>query len=200
MRGDPAAGNSARCCGAGVLAPIRRLIGSRKGAGAVEFALVAPVLILLYIGSAEVSVALSVNKKVARAASTVADLVTQRQSVDKAFLASMTDVVDSVMAPYGESPIKLRITGIKIDGKGKAKVDWSWDQDGKTPYARNVTAEIPDDLKIDDSYLVRAELDYDHKLLLMLPGAEGFKVNALTLSKTYYFRPRIGDSVACSDC
>ena len=53
---------------------VRRLRGNQSGVGAVEFALIAPVLIMLYMGSLEVSVAMSVNKKLARAASTVADL------------------------------------------------------------------------------------------------------------------------------
>lgn len=184
----------------GIVTPIRRLIRSRTGAGAVEFALIAPVLIMLYIGSAEISVAMSVNKKVARASSTVADLVTQKQTIDKTFLDSMIGVATSIMAPYHESPVKLRITGIKIDTGGNAKVDWSWDQDGNAPYTKGATATVPDDLKIADSYLVRAELDYDHTLLLMVPGADNLQVNALTLSKTYYLRPRIGDSVACTGC
>lgn len=184
----------------GIVTPLRRLIRSRKGAGAIEFALVAPVLIMLYIGSAEISVAMSVNKKVARAASTVADLITQKQTIDKPFLDSMIGVATSIMAPYDESPVKLRITGIKIDTGGNAKVDWSWDQDDNAPYTKGDTATVPDDLKIADSYLVRAELDYDHTLLLMVPGADNLDVNALTLSKTYYLRPRIGDSVDCTGC
>ena len=184
----------------GIVTPLRHLIRSRKGTGAIEFALVAPVLIMLYIGSAEISVAMSVNKKVARAASTVADLITQKQTIDKPFLDSMIGVATSIMAPYDESPVKLRITGIKIDTGGNAKVDWSWDQDDNAPYTKGDTATVPDDLKIADSYLVRAELDYDHTLLLMVPGADNLDVNALTLSKTYYLRPRIGDSVDCTGC
>lgn len=184
----------------GIVGPIRRLLANRKGAGAIEFALVAPVLILLYIGSAEISVAMSVNKKVARAASTVADLVTQKQQVDKTFLRSMVDVAASILAPYEESPVQLKITGIEIDGGGNAKVAWSWDQDDKRPYGNGDAVALPDDLKIGNSYLVRAELSYDHTLLLMVPGANNLEVNALTLSKTYYLKPRIGDSVDCSGC
>jgi len=195
-----AADKAGRAFPPGAIMPLRRLLQSRRGTGAIEFALVAPVLILLYIGAAEISVAMSVNKKVARATSTVADLVTQKSNVDKDFLRSMVDVATSVMAPYDESAVKLRISGIAIDDKGQATVDWSWDQDDKRPYTKGSTAEIPDDLAIADSYLVRAEMDYDHTLLLMVPGAESLQVNDLTLSKTYYFRPRIGDLVDCKNC
>ena len=40
---------------------LRAFRGNREGVGAVEFAIIAPVLIVLYIGSLEVSVAMSAN-------------------------------------------------------------------------------------------------------------------------------------------
>src|SRR5690606_2817181 len=104
----------------------RKLRGDRSGVGAVEFALIAPVLIVLYMGSLEISVAMSVNKKLARASSTVADLVTQDESVDKTFLKSMVNVAESVMMPFRTDGMKIKITGIAIDDTGVGKATWSW--------------------------------------------------------------------------
>ena len=56
----------------------RRLARERKGAGAIEFAILFPVLIMLYIGAFEITIGLSVSKRVTRAAGTIADIVTQR--------------------------------------------------------------------------------------------------------------------------
>lgn len=184
----------------GAMRPIRRFIASHSGVGAIEFALVAPVLLILYIGAAEVSVAMSINRKVARAASTVADLVTQEKSVDQAMLANMKTVAAAVMAPYAESPISIKISEIAIDGSGKAAVQWSWAADGTAPYDKNSPADVPSDLVIPETYLVRAELSYPHKLLLMVPGTNALQANTLTLSKTYYLRPRSGEQIQCSDC
>lgn len=179
---------------------VRRLRGDRSGVGAVEFALIAPVLIVLYMGSLEISVAMSVNKKLARAASTVADLVTQDESVDKAFLASMVNVAQSVMTPYRSDGLKIKITGISIDASGVGRTSWSWQQDNTRPYTVGSTQTLPKDLAIPNTFLVRSELQFDHKLLLIMPDIQDIDVRTLTMKKTYHLRQRIGDSVTCSNC
>ena len=171
---------------------VRRLRGDRSGVGAVEFALIAPVLIVLYMGSLEISVAMSVNKKLARAASTVADLVTQDDSVDKAFLASMVNVA--------QSGIRVKITGIAIDATGVGKATWSWQQDNTRPYTVGSTQTLPKDLAIPNTFLVRSEVEFDHKLLLIMPDIQDIDIRTLNMKKTYHLRQRIGDSVSCSNC
>jgi Flp pilus assembly protein TadG len=53
-------------------------LGDRRGVAALEFALIAPTILLLYLGSIEVTMGLDVNKNLGRATSMVADLVTQQ--------------------------------------------------------------------------------------------------------------------------
>ena len=179
---------------------LRRLRNDRDGVGAVEFALIAPVLIVLYMGSLEVSVAMSVNKKLARAASTVADLVTQSESVDKTYLATMLNVAQSVMTPFRSDGIKVKITGISINGAGVATATWSWQQDNTRPYTVGSTQTLPSDLAIPNTFLVRTELEFDHDLLLVMPGIQDVDMRTIHMKKTYHLRQRIGDSVTCSTC
>jgi len=179
---------------------VRRLRGNQSGVGAVEFALIAPVLIMLYMGSLEVSVAMSVNKKLARAASTVADLVTQDSEVDKKFLESMVNVAQSVMTPFPADGVKMKITGISIDGSGVGKAMWSWKEDKSTPYAKNSIQTLPKDLAIPNTFLVRTEVEFDHKLLLFVPDLPNLDARTLKMKKTYHLRQRIDDQVECKDC
>ena len=185
----------------GILATLNRTVrkfrGDKSGVGAVEFALIAPILIVLYMGSLEISIAMTINKKLARAASTVADLVTQDDSVDKTFLNSMVNVAESVMTPYSSDDMKIKITGITIDSSGVAKATWSWQEDNSRPYTVGSTQTLPTDLAIPDTFLVRTEIELDHKLLLALQDID---IRTLNMKKTYHLRQRIGDSVACSDC
>lgn len=185
---------------AGLNRTVRRLRGDRSGVGAVEFALIAPVLIVLYMGSLEISVAMSVNKKLARAASTVADLVTQSDKIDKTFLSSMVNVAQSVMTPYRSDGLRLKITGIAIDASGVGKVSWSWQQDNTKPYAVGSIQALPKDLAIPNTFLVRSEVEFDHKLLLIMPDIQDIDIRTLNMKKTYHLRQRIGDSVACEKC
>ncbi len=179
---------------------LRAFRGNREGVGAVEFAIIAPVLIVLYIGSLEVSVAMSANKKVARASSTVADLVTQNSTIDKAFLQTMMDVSQSVISPFKTTGLSIKITGITIDSSKNAKVAWSWKNGGTEPYARNSEVTVPSQLKIPSTFLVRSEVQMDYNLLLALPGVGGIETKHLKLGKTYHLRQRLGDTVSCTDC
>lgn len=179
---------------------VRRLRGDRSGVGAVEFALIAPVLIILYMGSLEISVAMSVNKKLARAASTVADLVTQDSSVDKAFLGSMVNVAQSVMTPFPADGVKMKITGIAINSSGVGKATWSWKEDNTKPYTTGSTQTLPADLAIPNTFLVRTEIEFDHKLLLIVPDLPNVDVRTLHMKKTYHLRQRIGNDVTCGNC
>ena len=60
---------------------LRRLIADRRGVSAVEFALVAPILVLLYFGLVELSQAATADRRLAHATSAVGDLVAQASSV-----------------------------------------------------------------------------------------------------------------------
>ena len=179
---------------------IERLRGDNSGVGAVEFALIAPVLIVLYIGSLEISVAMSVNKKVARAASSIADLVTQRTDVNKATLKTMVDVAQSIITPFQINGLTIRISGIKIDNSGNETIAWSWDEKNSRPYAIGSATSVPSDLDIKNTFLVRTEVTLQHSLLLVAPNVQDVDVKSLTMSKTYHLRQRIGDEVACTDC
>ncbi|MBC7281738.1 MAG: pilus assembly protein [Hoeflea sp.] len=178
----------------------RKLRGDRAGVGAVEFALIAPVLIVLYMGSLEISVAMSVNKKLARASSTVADLVTQEEEVDKAMLRSMLNVAQSVMTPFRSDGMKVKITGISIDSAGVGKTAWSWQEDDTKAYTVGSTQALPKDLAVPDTFLVRTEIEFDHELLMVMPGIQDIDIKTLHMKKAYHLRQRVGDSVTCDEC
>lgn len=184
----------------GLKQSVLRLRGNRDGVGAVEFALIAPVLIVLYMGSLEVSVAMSVNKKLARAASTVADLVTQTETVDKTYLNSMVNVAQSVMTPFKSDGIQVKITGIAIDSKGVGYANWSWQEDNTRPYEVGSTQTLPTDLAIPNTFLVRTELKFDHDLLMIMPGSMDVDYRTINMAKTYHLRQRSGTKVSCSNC
>ena len=62
---------------------IARAAADRRGVAAIEFALVAPLLLCMYFVTMEVSQAIETNKKVSRIGSMVADLVTQQQQTTR---------------------------------------------------------------------------------------------------------------------
>ncbi|CAN7304124.1 pilus assembly protein [Rhizobium sp. LjRoot98] len=182
------------------LEAFRALWRDRKGTGAIEFAIIAPLLIMAYIGCFEISVGFNVSRKVARASSTVADVLTQMPSVDKTTLEGMKAVANSVMSPFGMANYKLKMTGIKMTGPGVGKVAWSYDQAGTAPYKKDSVVTMPSDISAVDTFIVRSELVVPHEILLFAPGLSASAVNSIDISSTAYFRQRVGAEITCGDC
>ena len=180
---------------------LTRLIKNKSGIGAVEFALLAPVLLMLYFSTFELTVAFTVFGRVSRTSSTIADLIASQTQVDKNYLGTMPDVMASIMAPYTASASSsLKMSGIKLDGAAKATIDWSLDKTKGRPYVVGAATTIPDDLKVANTYLIRSELAVPYSTLIYIPGLAYSKLNSMTFTKVYYFAPRLGTTVPCTDC
>lgn len=197
----PETGKVERALKGGLLLRLRRFVDDRRGVGAIEFAIVAPLLVMAYVGAFEVSVAITALRKVSRASSTVSDLLTQATSTNKATLDTMPDVVKKIMAPFALDTDKwsLKITGIAVDDKGQATVAWSRDEKAGKPYVKGDVVKLPKEMDANDTFIVRSELTVKHKVLLLAPNLNS-QYNELPLSKTSYFRQRVGDKIDCSDC
>jgi len=174
--------------------------GDRRGTGAVEFAIIAPLLIMAYIGSFEISVGLSVARKTGRAASTVADVLAQQGEVSTTYLDGMKDVAASIMTPFGlKEGYTLKMTGIKVTAEGVGTVAWSRDQASGTPYAAGSNAAVPSGLPV-NAFIVRSEIVVPHEILLFAPGLTGHTLKTIHIAKTYYYRQRVGDQIDCTNC
>ena len=141
-----------------------RLVRARDGLAAVEFAFIAPIMILLFFAIIEGSSAYSANRKVLQTANMLADLVAQETSVTQGNLddlfVGMERVIDS-----RDIEVEFTVTSVFLDKTtNEVKVHWSRDSEGQTPYAANSVfpGEIDASLLDDTSYLVVAETDYDY--------------------------------------
>ncbi|WP_258159462.1 TadE/TadG family type IV pilus assembly protein [Rhizobium sp. TH2] len=181
---------------------LRDVARDRSGASAMEFAFLAPILLAIYISSFEITTGYSVAQKTLKAAGTIADIVTRQETVNKAFLSEMVDTAEATIAPSPAPGLKLKITGVTIDGSGNAKVLWSWDESGGNPYTKGSVVAVPDDMKKANSFLVRSELSVEHTMLLFFGSPAGSEASTRTINinREFYYRERLGNDVPCSDC
>jgi Flp pilus assembly protein TadG len=166
----------------------------RRGVAAVEFALIAPVMVLLYCGLAELCQAVIAERKTNHVASAVGDLITQTDTVSTADLSDIFSIGNTVMAPFPTSTLQMRVTSITADSNGVPKVDWSRTNGGMTAYSAGATMTVPVTLNAGDS-VVLSESSYQYTSVLhyVLP-------NTLTYNEHYYLRPRRSDKVTCTGC
>ena len=165
------AGRLARALASWVPAPLRRLARGREGTGAVEFAILVPLLLVGYIGAYEISVAMSVYNKVGRSASTISDLLTQNISVGTDEFEVARLAANTILAPYQVSADNLgyEIVGIQIDDDGNATVAWSRDEhDNRVAgMTKGTTVPLPENMTKTKSFIVMTTVTMDYKIELV---------------------------------
>lgn len=183
---------------------VRRQLGklytNNDGVGAVEFALIAPMLLVVYLMAFELTVGLSISKKVSMAGSTIGDLISREEKLNKEFLAASTDVSKAMFVPYPSKNLAIKVTGIKVNDKKEATVVWSWSSVGGVPYTAGTTPIVPSEFRTPDVFLVRTELSATHELLMWLPGLSGSSTKTLTMGREFFFRQRLSRDIVCTDC
>lgn len=171
-----------------------RLIRDRRGVTAVEFALLAPVVILLYFALAEICQGYMADKRAGHVTSMIADLTAQEDVVTPAQLDDFFAIGALIMQPYSAAPLQMRVTSVTKDAYGVARVDWSKGS-GMTPRSEGATMTVPADMIGAKESLVVSEVtyDYDSPADYLMPGITRF-------SHTYYLRPRTTDTTECPTC
>ncbi|MDP2215391.1 TadE/TadG family type IV pilus assembly protein [Phenylobacterium sp.] len=172
-----------------------RFLRDRSGVAAVEFALIAPVLILMYLGLAEVTMALMAERRAGHATAVVADLVAQDTLTNRAELSDTFAIAEEILSPFAASGMSARVTAIRADDKGVPKVVWSHGK-GLTAFAKGSTvSDVPAGLLEPYDTLIMSEMNYSFNSAVKyaLPDAMVFR-------EKYYLRPRKMDMVNCTDC
>ncbi|MBW8302568.1 MAG: pilus assembly protein [Brevundimonas sp.] len=172
---------------------IRRWTGDERGVSAIEFAMLAPVLIAFYMGMTEFCQGFMAQKRMGHVSAMVADLVAQEETVTPTTVDDIFDIGGLIMKPFPTATLHQRVSSVSRTS-GVAKVDWSRG-DGMTARAVGSTMTLPADLVSDGESVVVAEVtyDYDSTADYLMPGLTRF-------SHTYYLRPRTADRTTCPAC
>ena len=173
-----------------------RLRADQSGTSLIEFALVLPAIVVLYLGSYQVEDAIACNRKVTIATRSVADLVSQ--NLTGATSASAVDgdlyAATLVLAPYASSSAVMRVTEVTTDNNLKTTVVWSRGYNA-SGYTAGSVATIPAAMKIPGTYFLFAEVSYAYR-----PAANFGFVNSMNLYDSLYMLPRNSANITCADC
>jgi Flp pilus assembly protein TadG len=163
--------------------------GDNRGVSAVEFALLLPLMLTIYIGGIQVSQGISIDRKVTLTARTVADLVAQVSTIDTTGVNASLGASAAILAPYSDGDAKITVSVVTIDANGNAKIAWSAAKNA-TARATNSAVALPDALKVPSTSLVWGEVTYSYK-----PSIGYGVVGTMTLSDQIFMRPRLSETV-----
>ena len=172
-----------------LLRPFSRLAGDRAGVAAVEFALILPIMLTLYLGANEFGNALTIQRKVTHVTSSVSDLVAQAKTISNADMTNILDASAAVLTPYPTAKLTIKVSLIKIDAVGTATVVWS-DARNTTALTVGAVVQVPADVKTANTYLVNAEVHYDY-----VPTIGYVMTGHFDLQDKFYLRPRLSTDI-----
>lgn len=173
---------------------IARFTHSHEGVAVVEFALIMPLLLLLYLGTVEASRAISYDRRLTTIAASLGDLVARSDTeITAAQLTDYFQAAEAIIAPFVAGGLKQVVTSVYIDNLGVATVHWSEGYNGGvehnvgTPYP-TVPTKLAS-LALDDYIIVsEAEMPYNPLTTYAFPGS-------LRLYKEYFHLPRFGERI-----
>jgi len=173
----------------------------QSGLAAVEFALILPIMLLLFLGSFETTNLVLAYMKVEASAETAADLVAQTrvntvlQSTD---FTNITNAAKQVLTPLPTSGTLLKIAYASVTyNTGSAVIDWHTEVNSATPIT---TANIPNNASLanlgnqtngstDSVIIVTLTYSYSSPFAYLLSSS-------YTLTEAAFNRPRYMNCVA----
>lgn len=181
---------------------LRRFARDEEGAAVVEFALILPFLLLLYLGSIEASTLFTVDRRVEVISSTMADLVARWNPnvgpISSANVADYFKASEGIMVPYPVDDLTQVVTFVQVAAGGTAKVVWSCGHNGGQALTKDAPFAVDDKMmmlvtsgKTKSGYLVASTVKYPY-----LPVFGIVFSQAVPMQSDSLFLPRFGGSLA----
>jgi len=169
---------------------LRRGLASTSGVAAVEFAFIAPILIVLFFSTVEVSKGMDAHARVAAMASAAADLVAQATQISNADKTNIFAASTAMIYPQAKNDLRIVLTSVIDDGKGGGKVAWS---DASSGSARSVgsAVNVASGVIPTGGSVIMAEVSYTY----VSPFSKTI-TGPIAIYRTAYSNPRLANAVA----
>jgi Flp pilus assembly protein TadG len=171
-------------------AAIRRLVHDREGVAAIEFAILAPLLLALLMGTVTIFDLFRMSQTVEKATFTAGDILSRQSTINAAYLQSTFQTLTALVGGDA-TQMSMRVTSIKRT-LSTYSVDWSKVNGRAVPLLTTPTIptdRIPD-IADGDSIIV-IDTFVPHRSIFSIAGFDAVTFNSMSV-----YRPRFTSSIA----
>lgn len=178
---------------------LKRFVHERDGISAVEFALILPFMLTLYLGGSELGDGMAIQFKATLAARTAADLATQYTNIpDTTTMNQILGAASTVMTPYPTANMTITVSELQLTtGSTTGKVIWSASNSGNGrtvnstfPLPTAMQALAPATPSSPNVYLILGEVTYPYT-----PSMGYAITGTINIYEDFVFSPRLASCV-----
>lgn len=174
----------------------KTFLKNNAGIAAVELAVVLPMIMTLFLGVVEVSNFILVNQRTEKMAHTVADVVSQGETITIAELDNILSATSEIMKPFPFGQYgHVIITSVHRNPGSAPKVAWQFEGGGTLKNVHSnfggtgFASPLPTGFTLNErETVIIAEVYYDHQNFI----TDMFNGNDPNLYKYAFYKPRLG--------
>lgn len=177
------------------------ILTDERGIAAAEFSIIAPLIVGLYLGLAELSFVMGADRQVSHSASVAGDMVAQVEEVDVADMGDIMAAALQVSQIDDNSQYVIEITSYEMDSSGTITNLGSAIYNSQNKALLNTVdpTDFGSELLSDSSGVVVANVAYTYEALGFKRNVKGenksFLSPTVTLRETFMLKPRRSESV-----
>lgn len=177
----------------GRLALAWRLARDRKGVAALEFALIVPIVIIVYAAGFEIAEAATVYRKLTDTTVQLANVTAQYTSVTTTDVTSIFGASSQIMSPYSTTPLTIVLSEVQANASGKGVVQWSEAYQGGTALTKGSQVAMPSGFQTSNDYYILVQTTYSYT-----PVIGSAFVSTIPMSNQIFMVPRQSSNIPCT--
>jgi len=146
----------------------KALTSDASGIAAIEFGYIAPVLLIMLMGTFEISRAVSIDRRINTVSAMASELVAREDgTISTQDLDKVVEAMKHVMAPYDDDTVVVRLIAVQASSSdvNDTRVIWSYQHasDGDSnPYSQCSVYQLDEGLVSRGTGVIVAEIGYTY--------------------------------------
>ncbi len=174
---------------------VRAFHDDKRGAAIVEFALVMPMLMVLYLGGFAVCQAVGTWRKMSDATAQLANVAAQYTTMQASDTQGVMAAAAQIMSPYDTTNLSEVMTLITVSAGGSATVTWSQAYNGAAALTKGSAVTLPSNMLLPGMSVLWVKTSYRYT-----PVVGSGYVAPITMNDQIYSAPRSSATIPCGDC